>query len=167
MKKICSFFVKRKEAIIGFIIGAIAVTLLDIAVTYFFIPIKSTGFGTELGILADADELNVYADDSLIYSTPDPFSILPLYKGTVVTSSLGRLKVTRAMLKELYTLEFLDDGKVISKIKVMTPRNPDNEDKFEDWRTLDGHYVMLCQKDYYFSFGQEFLDNLSEAIKST
>ena len=59
-------------------------------------------------------------------------------------------------MSELYRLEFLKDGKVISSIKILTPKTQKDIDKINEksgtqWREFDGHFVIMSENFQYFS----------------
>lgn len=125
-------------------------------------------------ILLHADTLRIYSGDTLITSVDKPAFMMDTLENTVGigvtdTSELG---IRRKEMQELYRLEFSKNGKVISNIKVLTPRNQEAINEIYQrslhnewyWRELDGHYVVMNENFQYFFFGADFYENLSEVL---
>ena len=78
----------------------------------------------------------------------------------------------RRNMAKLYTLEFVEAGKVISNIEVLIPKTEKaieqfNEVSIRGWLETDNQYVILSKNRQYFSLGKIFLENLSELIKES
>ena len=124
-------------------------------------------------VLLDADTLNIYSNNKLVTTVNNPVYMLDTYKdivGVYVTNTLS-LGISRIRMSELYRLEFIKDGKTISSIKILIPKNQKAIDKIVQsgsngyWMELDNHYVIMTENYEYFAFGADFFQNLSEILK--
>lgn len=163
MKLISQFAVRHK--------GKILITIL-LVVIFIVVPMFSR---KNYGILLDADILRIYSNNTLIATVDNPGYLVDVYNGSIGvgwidTSSLG---ISRINMTEIYRLEFVKDGKIITNIKVLTPRNQEAIYRIEQrniknvWRELDGHYVVMTENFHYFSFGSDFFENLSKVLNQS
>lgn len=79
---------------------------------------------------------------------------------------LSQISLKRVDLAELYTLEFIKKGRLISTIEILAVRSNDKltEEVTGSFRKFNGKYVVMLEKGYYFIFGQGFYDNLSKLL---
>lgn len=163
MKFISPFVINRK--------GKMLITLLLLIIVIYS---TNTMFSLkDYNILLDADTLNIYSNNELVTTVNNPIYMLDAYKGIVgvyVTNTFF-LGISRIRMSELYRLEFVKDGKIISNIKILTPKNQNAIDKIVQsgsngsWRKLDDHYVIMTENYQYFAFGVDFFKNLSKILK--
>lgn len=162
--KTVSLFVKTHKRITCFVI---------VMFVLIFIAIKMPGL-KDYSILYNADVLNVYAaNDALIAVINNPVYMLdsqidgamPLH-----LTELSRLGIPRICMAELYRLEFVENGKIISIIRILTPQTQwannkitQSDSKYE-WKVLNGSYVIMTENTKYFSFGSTFFENLSSLL---
>lgn len=126
------------------------------------------------GILLEADELCIYKGSELVTTVKNPAYMLDTFKGTVGIYVVDEsdLGINRFNMKELYRLEFLDNNKIISSIKILTPKTKKGIDKINrnngiNWRKINGDYVVLYENTYYFLFGDKFFENLSQILNES
>lgn len=123
--------------------------------------------------LLDADTLSIYSNNKLVTTVNNPAYMMDTFKdivgvGLTNTSQLG---TSRISMTELYRLEFVKDGKIISTIKILTPKTQKAIDRVNQsgsnsyWREFDDHYVIMTENFQYFLFGADFFKNLSEILK--
>jgi len=151
--------------------GKILITLLLLIIVIHIIdPMFSL---KNYNVLLDADALKIYSNNELVTTVNNPVYMLDMYKDTVgvyVANTLF-LGINRIRMSELYRLEFVKDGKTISSIKILTPKNQKSIDKIAqsgsngNWMKLDGYYVIMTENYQYFAFGADFFKNLSEILK--
>ncbi len=118
--------------------------------------------------LLDADAMNVYNNGSYIGTFADPKNIMDTFNGAVGVGvvDLSQISLKRVDLAELYTLEFIKKGRLISTIEILAVRSNDKltEEVTGSFRKFNGKYVVMLEKGYYFIFGQRFYDNLSRLL---
>lgn len=117
--------------------------------------------------LLDADVMNVYDEASLVCSLSNVPDILDTYHGVVGVGvfDITLLDLKSSDLMKRYTLEFLENDKVISSIAVFALEDcgEKGEGSVKDYfRKFNGEYVVLYEKNCYFVFGQSFFDRMSE-----
>ena len=114
--------------------------------------------------LLDADAMN----DSYIGTFADPKNIMDTFNGAVGVGvvDLSQISLKRVDLAELYTLEFIKKGRLISTIEILAVRSNDKltEEVTGSFRKFNSKYVVMHEKGYYFIFGQRFYDNLSRLL---
>lgn len=123
--------------------------------------------------LLDADTLSIYSNNELVSTINNPAYMMDTFKGIVGVSltNTSQLGISRISMTELYKLEFVKDGKIISAIKFLTPATQKAIDKINQsdfnsyWREFDGHYVIMTENFQYFLFGADFFENLSEILQ--
>lgn len=160
MNSIRSFTAKHKFKIIT---AGVFVVILVIS----FIAGRDVNYD---GLL-DADTLNIYENDALVVSV-NPEHMMDTYNGHVgiYLTNTTRLGIGKGHMKELYRLEFLKEGKTISKIKVLTPGTPQAMEKAgqsnldSEWMKFDDHYIVLYEKQQYFLFGKNFFEHLDSVL---
>jgi len=153
--------------------GKILLTLLLLIIVIYIIV--SMANMNNYNALYNADTLNVYSNNKLVTTVNNPRHILHTFNenivGVYVTNTLD-LGISRIRMSELYRLEFVKDGKTLSRIKVLTPRTQNAIDKIfkreaqDNWRELDGRYVIMKEGFEYFGFGPDFYRNLTETLKN-
>lgn len=117
--------------------------------------------------LLDANTMNVYSNGSLIGTFAEPQDILHTFEGTAVgvaVIDISQLGLKKSDCKELYTIEFVKNSKVISSIEILVPQPKDESTErkvAENCREFNGEYVVMHEDGCYFIFGQRFYDNLS------
>lgn len=161
--KLIQFAVKHKGKII------IALLLAVIIITAPLFDLKN------YGVLLDADIMYIYKDNTLVTTVNNPADIMDTFNGSVAISltDTSYLGIRRISMAELYRLEFVKDGKIISKIKILTPRTQKAIDKIDQnnlkayWKQINGHYIIMTENFQYFSFGEHFFENLSEILKQS
>ena len=161
--KLSSLFHQRKGKIL------LLAILLIITICFLSPMFSLKGYNS----LLDADTLKIYSNDKLITTVDNPAYMLDTFGDDIVGISLTdttKLGINRRNMSELYRLEFLKDGKVISSIKILTPKTQKDIDKINEkfsaqWREFDGHFVIMSENFQYFLFGKIFFENLSEALK--
>jgi len=123
--------------------------------------------------LLNADTLKIYSNDKLITTVDNPAYMMDTFGDNIVgiyLTDTSKLGINRRSMSELYRLEFLKDGKVISSIKILTPKNQKDIDNINEsfgteWREFDDHFAIMSENFQYFLFGESFFENLSEALK--
>lgn len=140
----------------------IASVILLIAIINYLNP-RMKGYNE----LLDADTMNVYSNGSLIGTFAEPQDILHTFEGTAVgvaVIDISQLGLKKSDCKELYTIEFVKNSKVISSIEILVPQPKDESTERKvagNCREFNGEYVVMHEDGYYFTFGQRFYDNLS------
>ncbi len=151
--------------------GKILITLL---VIFLLIVITEPMFSLKnYTDLLDADTLSIYSNNELVSTINNPAYMMDTFKGIVGVglTDTSQLGISRISMTELYRLEFAKDGKIISNIKILTPKTQKSIDKINQsgsnsyWREFEGHYVIMTENFQYFLFGADFFTNLSEALK--
>lgn len=148
------------------IIVAVAAVALLLAVSFAVGQI----FGMkDYAVLYEADTLNIYSGGQLLKTVAGPANMLDTFQGTlgigvVDSTSLG---VKGVDLTELYALAFLKDGKTISTIQLLTPKNPQQlgTPATNVWAELEGKAVIMGEKGHYFLFGAEFFSKLEQVLR--
>lgn len=123
-------------------------------------------------ILLDADTLRIYSDDELIATVDNPAAMLDTFQGAVgigVTDA-SNLGIHKTSMKEIYRLEFLKSDKILSRIKIMTPKNQKAIERIKQsncghaWQVFHGRSIILTENHQYFLFGDVFFQKLSEIL---
>ena len=161
--KLSSLFHQRERKILS-------VAIVLIITICFLSPMFSL---KDYNSLLNADTLKIYSNDKLITTVDNPAYMMDTFddniEGTYLTDT-SKLGINRRSMSELYRLEFLKDGKVISSIKILTPKNQKDIDNINEsfgteWREFDDHFAIMSENFQYFLFGESFFENLSEALK--
>lgn len=158
MNKNYKFFTKRKTCVVSTIICTLVLHLI-------------TRISPAV-LLLDSDTLNIYKNNMLIISIENPIELLdPENEGVLPIYIPSNLGISRFMMTELYTLEFSKKGKVISRIRILTPKTTRaitlidrNSFSQYEWNILHDRYVILRESFEFFTFGQGFFDNLSDML---
>lgn len=142
--------------------------IVGVLVLAYVVYTAAYGVGS-YGKLLDADTLNIYSGGVLIKTVDDPHDLVATYKGTVGVAHLRRsdLGVKIFGTKELYRLEFLKDGKRLSVIKVMTPKDPDSVEQSSlngAWKKMGDKYVVMRRGGKWFNFGPNFFGDLESIL---
>lgn len=123
-------------------------------------------------LLLGADTLRIYSQNELIATVDHPADILDTFNGGVGVgvTDVSNLGIHKTNMKELYRLEFLKSGKVLSAIKIMTPKNQKAIEQIkkrncgDTWQVFDGQSIILAENHQYFLFGDAFFQKLSEIL---
>ena len=148
-----------------FVVGALVVVSILVASISTLTEMKN------YDELLDTDTMNVYSGGSFLGSFTEPQELMDTYSGSVGVGviDLSDIGLKKTDFIELYTLEFIKNDDVISKIEMLTLRsgNGFNEQKVVDYfREFDGNYVVMHEDGYFFIFGQQFYSNLSRIFDS-
>lgn len=123
-------------------------------------------------ILLNTDTMKVYSKDTLITVVNEPGYMMDTFNGSVgvgiVDSSM--LGVSKFGMLELYKLEFIKDDKIISVIRIFTPKNPNDFDNHileGYWMKFEDNYVIMNENNHYFLFGEGFFNELTKVLNGS
>lgn len=118
----------------------------------------------------EADMLHIYEEGVLIAALENPSSVLGVVEAIYITTP-KQLGLSPFQMKELYALEYLTDGEVVSRMKIMSPRNDEaiavleKKSKLNEWIKLNGEFSVMRSRLCYFSLGKHYYSVLSEIVK--
>ena len=149
-----------------FVVGALVVVSILVASISTLTEMKN------YDELLDTDTMNVYSGGSFLGSFTEPQELMDTYSGSVGVGviDLSDIGLKKTDFIELYTLEFIKNDDVISKIEMLTLQtdNGFDEQKVAGYlREFDGKYVVMHENGHFFVFGQQFYNNLSRIFNST